>query len=87
MTPHSKVISTMATCWWVWVAVAALGLTWGCGGVPSEVTLDDAAKAKIQDARDAQKKFMEKVASKTTKKRSGRLSDADLQPEPRRRDR
>jgi hypothetical protein len=78
MMARSKVFSTGETGLLVSVAIAALGLTWGCGGVPSQATLDDAAKARVQAAHDREKQFMEKVMSKTTRRKSGRLSAADL---------
>ena len=82
MTAHSKLFSTLARSLLLTGALAALGLTWGCGGVPSQAPLDDAAKARIQAAHDREKQFMEKVANKAkaSGKKGGRLSAADLQP-------
>jgi hypothetical protein len=82
MAAYSKIFSAPTKCLLVSVAMAALGLTWGCGGVPPQATLDDAAKARVQAAHDREKQFMEKVANKAkaSGKKGGRLSAADLQP-------
>ena len=60
MTTHSKSCSTIARCLLFSVATAFLGLAWGCGEVPSYATLDDGAKARVDDAQDAMKKAREK---------------------------
>ena len=80
MTAHSKLFSTLARSLLLTGALAVLGLTWGCGEVPSQATLDDAAKARVQAAHDREKEFMEKMARKTkaSGKKGGRLSEADL---------
>ena len=80
MTAHSKLFSTLARSLLLTGALAVLGLTWGCGEVPSQATLDDAAKARVQAAHDREKEFMEKMArkAKASGKKGGRLSEADL---------
>jgi hypothetical protein len=60
MTAHSKFFSTIARCLLFSVAMAVLGLAWGCGEVPSQTTLDDGAKARVQEGQDATKKAREK---------------------------
>jgi hypothetical protein len=84
MMAYSKFLSRMANCLLVSVAMVTAGVTCGCGEIPSQATLDDAAKAQVQAAHDAEKKFMEKVARKAKAfgKKGGRLSEADLRPEP-----
>jgi hypothetical protein len=84
MTAHSKFLSTMAKGLLVSVAMAVLGLTWGCGEVPSQAPMDDAAKARVQEAHNREKQFMEKVArkAKASGRKGARLSEADLRPEP-----
>jgi hypothetical protein len=86
MTARSKRFSAMTRCLVVPVATAVLGVTWGCGGgIPSQATLDDAAKARVQEAQDSEKRLLEKRAAKATKttrggsKKSGRLSQGDLE--------
>jgi hypothetical protein len=80
MTAHSKIRSTMAKGLLVSFAMAVLGLTWGCGEVPSQAPMDDATKARIQEAHNREKQFMEKMARKAAGKKGGRLSEADLRP-------
>ena len=82
MIAYSRFLSTTANGLLVSVAMVTVGLTCGCGEVPSQATLDDAAKAQVQAAHDAEKKFMEKVArkAKASGKKGGRLSEADLRP-------
>ena len=77
---YSRFLSTMAKCLLASVAMVTLGLTWGCGEVPSQATLNDAAKARVQAAHDREKQFMEKVArkAKASRGKGGRLSEADL---------
>jgi hypothetical protein len=79
MTANRKPLSPIARCLLFSVAMAVLGLTWGCGEVPPQATLDDAAKAQVQEAHDVQRKLREKRAAKATKGKSGRLSKGDLQ--------
>jgi len=66
MTAHGKFFSTITRCLLFSVAMAVLGLTWGCGGeVPSQATLDEAATGRVKEAQDAQKEFMlKKMAAK-----------------------
>ena len=79
MTANSKFLSTIGRCLLFSVAMAVFGLTWGCGGgVPPQATLDDAAKAQIQEAHEVQRKLLEKRAAKASKGRTGRLSKGDL---------
>jgi hypothetical protein len=81
MTAHSKVFSTWTRCLLVSVAMAVLGFAWGCGdGVSSQATLDDAAKARVQQAHDSEKKFMDKMEAKAARGKTGRLSKKDLEP-------
>jgi hypothetical protein len=71
MTAPSKFVSTVARCLLFSVAIAVLGLTGGCGEAPSQATLDDAAKARVQEAQDAMKKVIErqKAAASKTRRR------------------
>jgi hypothetical protein len=67
MTAHRAVFSTMARCLLFSSVVAVLGLNWGCGGeMPSQATLDEAAEARVQAARDATEKFLAKPSKKST---------------------
>jgi hypothetical protein len=71
MTASSRSFFAVARCLLFSATVAVPGFTWGCGGeVPSQATLDDAAKARVQAAQDAQKEFMakQKAAKKSTRK-------------------
>ena len=79
---YGRFLSTMAKCWLLPVAMTAPGLTCGCGEVPPQATLSDAAKAQVQAAHNREKEFMEKVArkAKASGKKGGRLSEADLRP-------
>jgi hypothetical protein len=82
MTPNSKFLSTVARCLLVSVGMAVLGFTWGCSGeVPPQATLDDAAKARVQEAREVQHKLIEKRAAAAPRGKSGRLSKGDLEKE------
>ena len=58
MTANSTCFSTMARCLLLSVAMAVLGLTWGCGEIPSQATPDEAAKARVQEEqlRESQEK-------------------------------
>ena len=79
MTANRKPLSPIARCLLCSVAMAVLAFTWGCGGgVPPQATLDDAAKAQIQEAHEVQRKLLEKRAAKASKGRTGRLSKGDL---------
>jgi hypothetical protein len=79
MTARSKRFSAAARCLVVLVATAVLGVTWGCGGgVPSHATLDDAAKARVQEAQDSQKKFMDKRKATKGSRKTGRPSPGGL---------
>ena len=55
---NSKFFLPVARCLLFLVATAVLEFTWGCGGEPAQTPLDDAAKARVQDLQNAQKKFM-----------------------------
>jgi hypothetical protein len=79
MTANNESSSAIARWLFFSIAMAILGLTSGCGGVPPEATLDDAAKAQVQEAHDVQQKLREKRAAKASKGKSGRLSKGDLQ--------
>ena len=57
MKAHTKFFHSVATCLMVAVAIAALGLTWGCGaGAPP----DDATKAKMYELDAKVKEVHEK---------------------------
>ena len=58
MMAHSKFFSTVARCSLFAVAMAVVGLTWGCSGDVPQAPLDGAAQARVKEAQDAQKKFM-----------------------------
>ena len=60
MTARSKFFSALARCCLLSVAMAVLGLAWGCGELPSQATPDEGAKARIQKAQEANIKFLEK---------------------------
>jgi hypothetical protein len=80
MTASTKLFCTTARCLLVSVAMAVLGFTSGCGGgVAPQATLDDAAKARVQEAREVQHKLIEKRAAKAPRGKSGRLSKGDLE--------
>jgi len=80
MTSHTKFFSTIARRLLFSVAMAVLGLIWGCGGgVPPQATLDDAAKAQVQEAREVQHKLIEKRAAKAPRGKTGMLSKGDLE--------
>jgi hypothetical protein len=79
MTARSRAFSAMTRCLVCSVGLAALGVTWGCGpGVQSQATLDKAAEARVQEARDFQKKYLEKKAANAPRRTTGRLSKGDL---------
>jgi hypothetical protein len=64
MTANSTFRCTMARYLLLSVAIAVLGLTWGCGGDTSQAPLDAAAQARVQGARESTRKFMEKKRAK-----------------------
>jgi hypothetical protein len=79
MTANRKPLSPIARCLLFPVAMSVLGLTWGCGEISPQATLDDAAKARVQEAHDVQANLRQKRAAKASKGKSGRLSKGDLQ--------
>jgi hypothetical protein len=67
MTAQGASFSRMARCFLFSLVMAVLGINWGCGGgMPSEATLDEAAEARVQAARDATEKFLAKQNQKST---------------------
>ena len=44
--------------------MAVLGVTWGCGELPPQATLDEGAQARVQKAREAQERFLAKQEAK-----------------------
>jgi hypothetical protein len=58
MRASGKLFSTLGWRPAFLVAMAVLVLAWGCGGqVTPQAELDDAAKARVQEAKAAAKKF------------------------------
>jgi len=72
MTADSKFFSTIARSLLFSVAMAVLGLAWGCGEVPSQNVLDAGAEARVQRAKDSMQKFMEKQATKRAASKTGK---------------
>jgi hypothetical protein len=59
MKAHTKFFHAVATCLMVAVAIAALGLTWGCGaGAPDEGTKAKMYEldAKVKEAHEKKRK-------------------------------
>jgi hypothetical protein len=61
MTARNQCFSAMTRSLVCSVALMALGVMWGCGGgTASQAALDEAAEARVQEAKNATKKAMEK---------------------------
>jgi hypothetical protein len=61
MTQRSRFLRMIASHLSYSIAIALLGLTWGCGAnVPSQSTPDEAANARAQAVADRQKQASEK---------------------------
>ena len=77
MTQRSQFFRTIVRTLSFSVAMAVLGLTWGCGsGVPSQSTPDEAANARAQAVADRQKQA-------NSKKRLPDVSVIKAQQRPR----
>ncbi len=60
MKAHSSFVLAMARRWPILLATATLGVTWGCGEIPSHTPPDEGGTTQVQKTRDNMKKFMEK---------------------------